>query len=165
MDPHLIWPWVQWTHCIVLCPVGGVLMLWWSVHMFPPKWVHFSSTVIHSNGLSEPLLSFIREAPLINRLSGGIQMGHDFDSISKKVAFCIGTMMWRQAFKELRGAPLYKDIWYLYGLYVNMFWSLVSQWSCLLHNFLVSVWVQMFGLVGTPQNSGWEVGAGFSLMQ
>ena len=80
--------------------------------MCPPKMVHFFSTVFHSNGLSEPLPnipkeSFIREALLINRSSGGIQMGHNFDSVSKKVAFCIGNMFPRQAFKELRGAHLY----------------------------------------------------------
>ena len=28
--------------------------------------------------------------------------------------------------------------------------SLVSQWACFLHSFLVSIWIQMFGLVGTP---------------
>ena len=48
-------------------------------------------------------------------------MGHNFDSISKKVAFCIGNMFSRQAVKELRGAHLCKDIWYLYGPYVSMF--------------------------------------------
>ena len=32
---------------------------------------------------------FIYEDPLINNLSYGIQMGRNFDSTSKKVAFCI----------------------------------------------------------------------------
>ena len=67
----------------------GVLMLWWSVHMCRPKWVYLSGPGIHSGGFSNPLVfkwSLIYQALLINRLSGGIQIGHNFDSISKKVS-------------------------------------------------------------------------------
>ena len=51
---------------------------------YPFQWIIWAPSI--------PKEAFIREAPLINKLSGGIQMGHDFDSISIKVAFCIGNV-------------------------------------------------------------------------
>ena len=141
MDPNLIQLWVQWIHWIDLCPLGFLCCQYICADQ---NWY--------------PKGSFIHEASSINRLSGGIQMGHNSYSIGKKVALCIGNLFSRQVFKELRGGHLFKDIWYLYGPYVNMFWRLISQWACFLHNFLVSIWVQILGLVGTVQNSG--VGGG-----
>ena len=55
-------------------------------------------------------------------ISGGILMGHNFDSAIKNVASCIGNPIpSRQVFEELTGGHLMKVIWYLYGLCVGMF--------------------------------------------
>ena len=40
----------------------------------------------------------------------------------------------RQVNRELGG-----HLWYFYGFHVSIFYSLVSQWTCFLHKFLVSI--------------------------
>ena len=73
-------------------------------------------------------------------------MGHNFDSVGKKVASCIGNpITLRQVFKELNGGHLWKHIWYLYGLYVNMFESLISS-----SQFLGIHMGQIVGLFSIP---------------
>ena len=111
MDPHLIWPWVWWTHFIKPLP-SGVLMLSECQYICADQNVY-------------PERSFIYEAPSINRLTGGIQMSHNFYSIDKKVTSCTDNLFQDRYLKNSKEVIYLKIIWYLYGPYVNMIWNLV----------------------------------------
>ena len=72
-------------------------------------------------------------------------MGHNFYSISKNIASCIGNPISSRYQRTRRRSFMerYLVSLSLYGPYVSMFKSLVTQWACFLHNCLVSILVQI----------------------
>ena len=127
-------------------------------HSYPFKWVIWAPNI--------PKESYIREAPLINRLSGGIQMGHNFDSISKKVAFCISHMFPRQAFKKNSEELIYITI---SGIFIGLIWTCFRGWYPNGSVYFTSSWYlygsKFLAWSAHPKTLGWEVGKGFSFMQ
>ena len=127
MDPHLIWPWVQWTHCIGLCP-GGSYVVVVSTYVpteicpfFQPsyssQWITWAPSI--------PKESFIREAPLIDMFSGGTLNGSWFFIPSaKRLYFALAICCQDRHLKNSEELIYVK----ISGISMGLMWTCFGVW-------------------------------------
>ena len=128
MDP-LYWPFPR-----------GFLILWWSVHICHQNWFIFQPR--YPKGL------FIYEAPLINRFSGGIEMGHNFDTSQRSSTYIQMLKIWVK--NGTRPPSPHRKYWPFWVEFTGHRWIHFTKGS-IAEN--VSIWWRHHYRHGVPQAS------------